>query len=135
MLAPCPAFSSDRGPNDNSFVLRIRYGARSFLFVGDAEHDEETSLLATVPGELRADVLKVGHHGSRTSSTPSFVAAVDPTEAVISAGRRNHFGHPSAETLGTLARARCRIWRTDHDGAVTATTDGRSLELRSERTW
>jgi competence protein ComEC len=135
VLAPCPTFSSDRGPNDNSFVVRIRYGSRSFLFVGDAEHDEEASLLATASGELRADVLKVGHHGSRTSSTPPFVAAVGPTQAVISAGRRNHFGHPSAETLATLAEAHCRIWRTDRDGAVTATTDGRSLELRSERTW
>jgi competence protein ComEC len=135
VLAPCPSFSSDRGPNDNSLVLRIRYGARSFLFVGDAERDEEASLLATAPGQLRADVLKVGHHGSPTSSTPPFLAAVAPTEAVISAGRRNHFGHPSPGTLASLAKAGCRVWRTDRDGAVTATTDGRSLELGSERTW
>ncbi|HEX8791164.1 MAG TPA: ComEC/Rec2 family competence protein, partial [Polyangiaceae bacterium] len=70
VLAPCPTFSSDRGPNDNSFVLRVSYGARSILFVGDAEHEEEETLLATARDRLRADVLKVGHHGSRTSSTP-----------------------------------------------------------------
>ncbi|MGH7437303.1 MAG: ComEC/Rec2 family competence protein, partial [Polyangiaceae bacterium] len=135
VLAPCPSFSSDHGPNDNSFVLRIRYGARAVLFVGDAEHEEEASLLAADPTRLRADVLKVGHHGSRTSSTPPFVAAVAPTQAVVSVGRRNHFGHPSADTLATLSRACCRVWRTDQDGAVTLTTDGRSLELRSEAAW
>lgn len=127
VLAPCPTFSSDRGPNDNSFVLRISYGARSILFVGDAEHEEEGTLLATARDRLRADVLKVGHHGSRTSSTPAFLQAVAPREAVISAGCRNRFGHPHPVTLESLARAGARVWRTDLDGAVTVTTDGASL--------
>jgi competence protein ComEC len=131
VLAPCPTFSSDRGPNDNSFVLRITYGARSILFVGDAEHEEEETLLATARDRLRADVLKVGHHGSRTSSTPAFLRAVAPREAVVSAGCRNRFGHPHAVTLAALARAGARVWRTDEDGAITVTTDGASLDVAS----
>jgi len=131
VLAPCPSFSSDRGPNDNSFVLRITYGARSILLVGDAEHEEEETLLAKARDRLRADVLKVGHHGSRTSSTPAFLEAVAPREAVISAGCRNRFGHPHAVTLEALAHAGARVWRTDQGGAVTVTTDGASLDVAS----
>jgi competence protein ComEC len=135
VLAPCPSFSPDRGPNDNSFVVRVAYGSRAILFVGDAEHEEESILLASKPDALRADVLKVGHHGSRTSSTPAFVAAVAPSEAIVSAGRRNRFGHPSPDTLATLRRAGCRVWRTDREGAVTVTTDGTSLEVRGVSAW
>ncbi len=136
VLAPCPGPTSDRGPNDNSFVVRIGFGERSFLFVGDAEHAEEAELLASSTGppassSLRADVLKVGHHGSRTSTTPDFLAAVDPSIAVISCGIRNRFGHPTRSTLATLAASRARTLRTDLDGGVTITTDGRSLEVRS----
>jgi competence protein ComEC len=131
VLAPCPDFSPDRGPNDNSLVLRIAFGARAILFAGDAEREEESLLLATSPARLRADVLKVGHHGSRTSSSASFLAAVAPTEAVVSAGCRNRFGHPRPATLASLAAAGARVWRTDRDGAVTVTTDGRSLDVRA----
>jgi competence protein ComEC len=135
VLAPCPSFSPDRGPNDNSLVMRVSYGARALLFVGDAEREEERSLLAGVPEGLRADVLKVGHHGSRTSSTPEFLAAVAPRDAVVSAGRRNRFGHPSPQTIAALAAAGCRVWRTDRDGAVVVTTDGRSLDVRATAAW
>jgi competence protein ComEC len=131
VLAPCPTFSSDWGPNDNSLVVRISYGERSILFVGDAEHQAEGTLLATARDRLRADVLKVGHHGSRTSSTPAFIAAVAPREAVVSVGCRNRFGHPHPTTLGTLSSAGVRIWRTDLDGQVVVTTDGRSLEVEA----
>jgi competence protein ComEC len=131
VLQPCPDFSSDDGPNDNSIVVRISYGSRAFLFVGDAERGEEGRLLAGSRDRLRADVLKVGHHGSRTSSTPAFVAAVAPEHAVISVGRRNRFGHPSPVTLATLAAAGVRTWRTDVEGAIEAATDGRALEVRS----
>ncbi|HWL88317.1 MAG TPA: hypothetical protein VNO21_21080, partial [Polyangiaceae bacterium] len=81
-------------------------------------------------GALRADVLKVGHHGSRTSSTPAFIAAVQPEEAVVSVGARNRFGHPSAVTLGTLRNAHARVWRTDSDGAIAVETDGRALTIQ-----
>jgi competence protein ComEC len=129
VLAPCPDSRFDRDPNDNSIVLRIAYGARAFLFVGDAERAEEGSLLALGADRLRADVLKVGHHGSRTSSSPAFLAAVAPREAVVSCGARNRFGHPARSTLESLAAAGARVWRTDHDGAVTIETDGRGLRV------
>jgi competence protein ComEC len=131
VLAPCPSFSSDRGPNDNSIVLRIAFGERALLFVGDSEREEEEILLREAGTRLHADVLKVGHHGSRTSSSPAFVAAVAPREAIVSAGCRNRFGHPHPATLAILAAAGARVWRTDHDGAVVVTTDGRTLDVRA----
>jgi competence protein ComEC len=131
VLEPCPDFSSDDGPNDNSIVVRISYGSRAFLFVGDAERGEEARLLAKSRDRLRADVLKVGHHGSRTSSTPAFVSVVAPEHAIVSVGRRNRFGHPSPLTLATLDAAGVRTWRTDLEGAVEAATDGRTLQVRS----
>jgi competence protein ComEC len=101
------------------------------LLVGDAEAEEEGILLRSVPGHLRADVLKVGHHGSRTSSSREFLAAVSPKEAVISVGRRNRFGHPHVSTLDALASCGARVWRTDIRGAVTVTTDGESIDVRA----
>jgi competence protein ComEC len=78
---------------------------------------------------LRADVLKVGHHGSRTSSSRPFIEAVAPAIAVVSSGSRNRFGHPHPRTLETLARAGARVLRTDRGGAVIATTDGDSIAV------
>jgi competence protein ComEC len=130
VLAPCPNYSPDVGPNDNSIVVRVTYGERAVLFVGDAERSEEQALLATARDRLRADVLKVGHHGSRTSSSLEFLAAVRPADAVISAGRRNRFGHPSPPTLSALSALGVRTWRTDRDGAVVVTIDGRSVDVR-----
>jgi competence protein ComEC len=133
VLAPCPAPSVDRGPNDNSLVVRIAFGARALLFVGDAEHEEEADLLRLGSDRLRADVLKVGHHGSRTSSSPAFLAAVAPREAIVSTGVRNRFGHPHDATLASLAAAGARVWRTDREGAITVTTDGASLRVETAR--
>ncbi len=131
ILAPCPSFTSDYGPNDNSLVFRVSYGGRSVLFVGDAEGVEEAALVSLPAEKLHADVLKVGHHGSRTSSSAALIAAVRPRHAVISVGIRNRFGHPSAEVLETLEGAGAAVWRTDRDGAITMTTDGNSLEVRA----
>jgi len=131
VLAPCPAVDPAHGPNDNSLVVRLRFGERSFLFVGDAEAAEERDLVAHRRAALRADVLKVGHHGSRTSSSPAFLAAVHAEVAIISCGVRNRFGHPAPTTLDALAHAGARVLRTDRDGAVTITTDGRSLEVET----
>jgi competence protein ComEC len=130
VLAPCPAASPDLAPNDNSFVIRVRFGRRAILFAGDAERAEEAELLRLPPELLRSDVLKVGHHGSRTSSSPALVATVAPSVAVVSCGVRNRFGHPHPRTEATLNDAGVRILRTDRDGSVVVTTDGIGLAVQ-----
>jgi competence protein ComEC len=125
VLAPCPGPNGDRGPNDNSFVLRIAFGEHAALLTGDAEHELEEELLRHVgPAGLRAEVLKVAHHGSRTSSTRAFVAAVAPRLAVISTGHRNRFGHPHPRTLETLLTAEVEVRRTDLLGTQREETTG-----------
>ena len=96
---------------------------RDRLFTGDAGSEAEARLL-TEGVDLRADVLKVGHHGSAYSSTPEFISAVAPRCAIISVGRDNLFGHPASVTLETLRRSGAEIYRTDHNGAVTIESDG-----------
>lgn len=118
VLAPCPQFRPLRNPNDNSLVVRVARAAHAALFVGDAEHEEEAELVARYGDALRADVLKVGHHGSRTSTTDAFLDAVRPRTVVISTGLRNRFGHPHPKTLGTLARHGIAPLRTDERGGV-----------------
>lgn len=129
VLAPCPGYVPGRDANDNSLVLRVDYRGRSFLFVGDAERHEEHQLLDTRKPELRADVLKVGHHGSNTSSMPSFVAAVRPRFATISSGVRNRFGHPRPATLETFFAAGVVALRTDHMGSLSFVSDGERLDV------
>jgi competence protein ComEC len=131
VLAPCPGIDGDHGANDNSFVLRLRHGARALLFAGDAERFEEGVLLARDRAAVQADVLKVGHHGSRTSSTPAFVGAVAPRVAVVSCGIRNRFGHPHPSTIEALLGAGVLVHRTDRDGTVIVTTDGASLDVET----
>ncbi len=130
-LEPCPGYVPHGPANDNSIVLRISYGERSVLLVGDAEAHEEQLLLRDHASQLHADLLKVGHHGSRTSTTPPFLAAVRPSVATISCGVRNRFGHPRPETLAKLAAARVRALRIDRVGSVQWTTDGRRVAMRA----
>lgn len=131
ILSPCPSRTSSASENDSSLVMRIRYGDQTFLMVGDAERAAESAMIENVRSRLRADVLKVGHHGSRTSSTTEFLAAVRPRIALISAGPGNRFGHPHRETLDALRTARARILRTDAMGAIRIVTDGRTLEIET----
>ncbi len=123
VLWPCPALEPDLSANDGSLVLRVRYGDRSALLMGDAEEEAERRLL-TSGAALSADVLKVGHHGSRTSTTPELLEAVSPSVALISCGVRNRFGHPHPETMAALALAGVEVARTDAQGAVSLTTSG-----------
>ena len=109
--------------NSNSLVFRLEYGSFRMLFTGDAGTETEERLLGS-GDDLRADVLKVGHHGSAYGSTEDFVRAVAPRIAIVSVGRHNLFGHPSPQTIATLEAAGARIYRTDRDGAVTITSDG-----------
>jgi competence protein ComEC len=116
--------------NNDSLVLRLKYGGRSIMLPGDAEKQAENSILSeNDEATLQADVLKVGHHGSKNSTMPRFLAAVHPRVAVISAGEDNPYGHPSPELLERLTGAQIRILRTDHDGAVHVLTDGKQLEI------
>jgi competence protein ComEC len=114
--------------NNNSLVLRLDWGLASILFTGDLEQEGEASLLGSSE-LLRHLVLKVGHHGSRYSTSERFLAAGQPSLAVISAGARNPFRHPAPEVLARLEAARIRTFRTDRDGAVLLESDGRRLSL------
>jgi competence protein ComEC len=130
VLSPCPGFRRELGANDNSFVVRLALGERAFLLTGDAEHEAEEALLARgVP--LAADWLKVGHHGSRTSSSPAFLDQVRPRVATMGTGVRNRFGHPHAPTLEKLSARNIAALRTDRHGAVRLETDGTSLAVVS----
>jgi competence protein ComEC len=131
VLAPADDYASVKPGNNDSLVLKIAYGSRSFLLTGDMERGIEAQLLAS-GADLRADVLKVGHHGSRTSSTPAFLDAVAPSVALVSAGFENSFGHPHPDVLARLSVRRTAILRTDLDGLVTARTDGQSLWFESQ---
>lgn len=130
VLSPCPAHDSAYDANDNSLVLRVDYGRTSLLFAGDAEAHAEARLLAS-GARLHADVLKVGHHGSRSSSSAEFLRAVAPQLAVISAGAANRFGHPHAEVLDRLHTARARVLELAREGGTIVTSDGKTLSVES----
>jgi competence protein ComEC len=122
---------SDTAKNDDSLVLRLRYENRGVLLPGDAEKEAERGmLLENSADELQADVLKIGHHGSRNSTTAEFLAAVRPRLAIISVGENNAYGHPNAELLERLATAGVRVLRTDRDGAVHILMDSKGVEVR-----
>jgi competence protein ComEC len=116
--------------NNNSVVLRIIYGNRSFLLTGDIEKDAEAMLVGS-ESDLRADVLKVAHHGSRTSSTSEFLDRVKPRHAVISVADPSPYGHPHADVIDRLSAAGAQIWRTSVCGAITISTDGRDLRVET----
>jgi len=124
--------SSDpaRARNDDSLVLRLEDGKDSFLLTGDIERAAERNILAS-GDELATNFLKIPHHGAKTSSTPAFLDAVHPAIAAISVGEANPFGHPSPDTIERIRAEGTRLFRTDRDGAITATTDGRSMNVRS----
>jgi competence protein ComEC len=131
-LAPDSAWTSHLSDaNEASAVALVRYGDVRFLMTGDAEAGEEDWMLARDPTELRADVLKVGHHGSSTSTTPAFLAAVRPRVALISVGAGNTYGHPSKDVVRELSSSGAQVLRTDHLGTVVVKTDGRSVTLQA----
>jgi competence protein ComEC len=137
VLAPDSEYvASLADPNDASVVTMIEYGSARFLLTGDAERAEEDRLVARYGPALRASVLKVGHHGSRTSSSDELLAEVRPRVAVISVGAGNSYGHPNAEVLRALARAGAAVLRTDLEGTIVIRTDGKQLQIeRGEDDW
>jgi competence protein ComEC len=117
--------------NANSVVLRLSYGNFSMLFTGDAETEtEEVMMNSGAP--LRAQVLKVGHHGSRYATSGEFLDAVAPEAAVISCGAKNRYGHPTKQTLDRLQKAGVKIYRTDLNGEIAIVTDGNKFEIHAD---
>lgn len=116
--------------NNDSLVLRVHYGARAFLLTGDIEREAEAALVAA-QDELHSDVVKVAHHGSRTSSTAAFVAAVRPAIAVISVGHTSPFGHPDKNVVARWRAAGAQVLQTGRRGTVTISTDGRDLRMET----
>jgi competence protein ComEC len=134
-LAPDSAWTASLDdPNEASTVVRARYGAVRFLLTGDAESREEAWLLDHAAGSLSAEVLKVGHHGSVTSTTAPFLAAVAPRVALVSVGASNSYGHPSPVVMRRLLDAGVTVLRSDQLGAVVLRTDGRTLEAEAAGT-
>lgn len=115
--------------NNYSIVIRLSYKNNAFLFTGDAETLSENEITANV----QADVLKVGHHGSTTSTGASFLKRVAPKYAVIEVGADNDYGHPAASTLKRLQSAGVTVYRTDQDGTVTMVSDGTNISVLTER--
>jgi competence protein ComEC len=121
-----PSQPLPKGRNDQSLVLCLRLGEQRFLLTGDIEQDRERALVAS--GVLQPNgILKVAHHGSQSSSHLAFLQTVRPVFAVISAGPANSYGHPHPAVLARLAQARAIVLRTDQEGVVSITTDGRRL--------
>lgn len=114
--------------NNDSLVLRVRFGEKSFLFTGDIEKEAEAALVKTKIG-LNADVLKVPHHGSKTSSTEQFVAAARPALAIISVGRHSIFGHPHKEVVERWKASGAQVMTAGEKGTISVVTDGRNLNV------
>jgi competence protein ComEC len=129
---PAPEWERQKIRNDDSIVLRLRYGDVEVLLTGDAGAEFERRW-SDEGDAAPVRVMKVGHHGSRTSSSEVFLSRYRPTVALISAGRANLFGHPAPEVLERLQRVGAEIFRTDRDGAVIIETDGQSVEVRTLR--
>jgi competence protein ComEC len=126
VLAPLSGYQPGPQPaNNDSLVLQAKFGATSVLLEGDAEAPEEQAMLAQ--SDVASTVLKVGHHGSLTSTRPAFLARVAPAWALVSCGRRNRFGHPRPEILAELQAAHTRTFRTDMDGTTCFLLDGKSV--------
>lgn len=118
-----------KNTNNTSIIIKLSFGETSFLFTGDAYKSVERELVE-LGAEIDSDVLKVGHHGSKTSTAPEFIQVVSPEIAVISVGRENKYGHPHQEVLETLTKYGIRILRTDRDGDIKIISDGESLILK-----
>ena len=117
--------------NNYSVVIKLTFRSTSFLFTGDAEKLSEGEILDR-GYDLSADVIKIGHHGSSYSSSPDFLEAVNPSYAVISVGKGNKYGHPATETLQALADRNISVYRTDKQGTVVFTSDGKNISVNTD---
>lgn len=127
VLAPEENYS-DSNLNNHSVVVRLSYKDNSFIFTGDAEQGSESKMVSR-GSTLKSDVLKVGHHGSDTSTIDDFLNKVDPKYAVISCGANNQYGHPHHVTINKLNAKGVTIFQTDLDGSIVATSDGETISF------
>lgn len=125
-----PNGTSYEDANNYSIVIKLEYGNNSLLFTGDAEDVSEKEMLDNGL-DLKADVLKAGHHGSSSSSTEAFLNAVNPKYAVISVGKDNDYGHPHKETLQKFSSRGIKVYRTDESGTIVATSDGNDITFNT----
>lgn len=123
ILFPTSRLLSENPLNNNSIVTQFNYNNFKMLFTGDIEKLAEQQILKTEKAEIRADILKVAHHGSKTSSIPEFIKAVRPKIALIGVGKNNTFGHPNQQTIKNLENIKCRIYRTDLQGEIIIKID------------
>ncbi len=131
ILHPPPGMSEPFTQNNASVVALVSYGSKKFLFTGDLEAEGEAQILGR-GAPLAAEALKIAHHGSDTSTTLDFLLAVHPTDALISVGGNNSFGHPDPEVLQRLDAAGVEVWRTDQNGTIWLESDGVSRQLTAE---
>lgn len=129
-LLVAPNSSSYEDVNDYSAVVKLVYGTNSFLFTGDAQELSENEMLKA-GYNLKADVLKVGHHGSHTSSSVAFLDKVQPKYAVISVGKGNSYGHPANTTIDKLTNVGAKVYRTDQSGTIVAESDGTNITINT----
>jgi beta-lactamase superfamily II metal-dependent hydrolase len=132
VLSPPPGGVAGDDLNENSIVLKVTIGGTSFLPASDTGFEAEDTMLAS-GDSLRSDVLKVGHHGSKYSSGKSFLQAVDPEYAVIEVGADNPYGHPAPATVSRLEEIGSKVYRTDRDGNIVMTSDGKGIMVSTQR--
>ena len=130
-IAPVKTYSKS-DLNNWSAVLLLTHGSKKFLFTGDAEKEAEADMLAKklIP---KVDVLKVGHHGSKDSTTTSLLNKAKPTYAAISVGKSNRYGHPTSQTLNRLKTAKSKVYRTDKQGNIIFTSTGKKIKVKTVR--
>ena len=128
-VGPVTSYGEDL--NSSSAVLKVTNGENRFLFTGDATVEAEQDMI-TSGANLQADVLKLGHHGANTSTSEAFLTKVQPKYAIVSAGKDNQYGHPTAETLQKMQAHNIQVFRTDEQGTIIATSDGSTITFNTD---
>ena len=133
VLAPDKTMLADEEINNSSIVAKLTYDQFSMLFTGDAEKDSEKLMLRDYSKDLKSNVLKAGHHGSSSSSSPDFLKVVNPETVIISLAANNDYHHPHPSVMDRYKKAKMKIYRTDTDGTVTITSDGKTYSVSKEK--
>ena len=133
ILTPANPLIRDSELNNNSVVMRLDFKDFSCLFTGDIEKEREGQLLAESRSNLNVDILKVGHHGSSSSSSPLFIKSIGPKKAVICCGQGNTYGHPHQETISLLQSLGIEIYQTDLNGTILVETNGTNYQVFTEK--